>query len=91
MYTAFALLILFVDIVLFYINNHLIKLLNGIAMNKLIKLQEVEQVTGLKKSTIYQRIKEGRFLVAVRLGSRSVAWKSEEIQEWTESRPRVKS
>jgi len=44
-----------------------------------------------KKSTIYQRIKEGRFPVAVRLGSRSVAWKSEEIQEWKESRPRVKS
>ena len=59
-------------------------------MNRLMKLPEVEHVTGLKKSSIYKRIIEGLFPVAVQLGARSVAWKSEEIQEWIQNRPRVK-
>ena len=59
-------------------------------MNRLIRLSEVEYLTGLKKSEIYKRIKEGRFPLAVKLGARAVAWKSVEIEEWIESRPRVK-
>ena len=55
----------------------------------LLRMYQVENATGLKKSALYQRIKDGSFPAAVRLGPKSVAWKSNEIQEWIESRPRV--
>ena len=57
---------------------------------RLLRLVQVEIITGLKKSAIYAKIKTGRFPVAVRLGSRSVAWRSDEIQSWIENRPRAK-
>jgi len=59
-------------------------------MNRVMRLPEVEHVTGLKRSSIYRLIKEGRFPVQIKLGARSVAWKSEEIQERIDNRPRVK-
>ena len=55
----------------------------------LLRLAQVEAATGLKKSAIYSKIKTGGFPSAVRLGSRSVAWRSDEIQRWIEERPRA--
>jgi prophage regulatory protein len=55
----------------------------------LLRLGQVEKATGLKKSAIYARIKTGEFPAAVRLGSRSVAWRSDNIQEWIDSLPKV--
>ena len=56
----------------------------------LLRLAQVENATGLKKSAIYEKIKTGGFPVAVRLGSRSVAWRSDEIQRWIQERPRAR-
>ena len=56
----------------------------------LLRLGQVEQATGLKKSAIYARIKTGDFPAAVRLGSRSVAWRSDDIQAWIDALPKVK-
>ncbi|HRB97294.1 MAG TPA: AlpA family transcriptional regulator [Nitrosomonas sp.] len=49
---------------------------------KFIKLDAVKSLTGLSRSSIYQFIHEGRFPASVKLGSRSVAWVSNEIEEW---------
>ncbi len=56
---------------------------------QLLRLHEVEKATGLKKSSIYQKMKEGKFPTAVRLSSRAVAWRSDEIRQWQDERPRV--
>ena len=58
-------------------------------MRRLLRLPEVEDVAGLKRSNIYLRIKEGNFPMPVILGARAVAWKSEKFLEWVENRPRV--
>jgi prophage regulatory protein len=55
----------------------------------LLRLGQVEQATGLKKSAIYAKIKSREFPAAVRLGSRSVAWRSDEIQAWIDGLPKV--
>ncbi len=55
----------------------------------LLRMPQVETATGLKKSALYQRMKEGTFPAAVRLGPKSVAWRSDEVQKWIENRPRV--
>lgn len=58
-------------------------------MGILIRLPDVERATGLKKTAIYKMIKEKLFPSAVRLGSRHVAWRSDEVQAWIDARPRV--
>ena len=49
---------------------------------KFLKLEAVKSVTGLSRSSIYQAIAEGRFPIQVKLGQRSVAWVSSEIDDW---------
>ena len=55
----------------------------------LLRLPQVELATGLKKSALHELINAGDFPRPVKLGSRSVAWRSDEVQAWIESRPRV--
>jgi prophage regulatory protein len=55
----------------------------------LLRLGQVEQATGLKKSAIYAKIKGREFPAAVRLGSRTAAWRSDEIQAWIDGLPKV--
>lgn len=57
--------------------------------NKLLRLPEVEATTGLKKSAIYVRVKDGSFPEPVRLGPKSVAWRFDEVQQWILELPRA--
>ena len=52
--------------------------------NKLtiLRRKEVEQRTGLSRSTIYLRIQEGTFPKPVNLGARAVGWLGHEIDAW---------
>jgi prophage regulatory protein len=49
---------------------------------KLLRLPEVKQTTGLSKSTIYARIAEGTFPKQIPLGPRLVVWMESDIQNW---------
>ncbi len=48
----------------------------------ILRRKQVEARTGLSRSTIYQRIKEGAFPEAINLGARAVGWVESEIDEW---------
>lgn len=48
----------------------------------LIKIQEVEQSVGHKKSYIYDRIKKGEFPAPKKLGSKSSRWVRGEVEAW---------
>jgi prophage regulatory protein len=50
------------------------------------RMQDVERVTGLKKSTLYLMIKRGDFPKAMQLSKRCVAWPRSVIDAWTTSR-----
>jgi prophage regulatory protein len=52
----------------------------------LLKLKEVQKITGLSRSSIYDYIDKGLFPTQVKLGERSVAWVDQEITAWVESR-----
>lgn len=57
------------------------------ALNRLIRLPELEVRVGLKKSTIYKLIGEGRFPKPVRLlGTRTVAWSEASVMRWVQDR-----
>jgi len=54
--------------------------------DRLVRLPEVEGMTGCKKSTIYQMIAEGRFPRPVRLSARHVAWPESAVLTWVQDR-----
>jgi len=52
----------------------------------ILRLPSVRAVTGLSRSTLYNRIAEGSFPAPISLGGRAVGWIEAEIQEWLEDR-----
>lgn len=52
------------------------------SIGPLMRLPSVETHTGLSKSEIYRRIKEGTFPKPLKLGARAVAWPAAEIDAW---------
>ncbi len=54
--------------------------------NMMLKLNTVIERTALSRSSIYQFAKEGKFPKAIKLGERSVAWASSEIDQWLAER-----
>jgi len=57
-----------------------------IPRDRLVRLPIVEEITGCKKSTIYQLMREGQFPKSVRLGSRTVAWPESAVLAWVQNR-----
>lgn len=57
----------------------------------LLRRPMVEQITGLGRSAIYAQVAQGVFPAPVRLTAKSVAWRSDEVQAWVDSRPSTKS
>lgn len=55
---------------------------------KLLNLPAVTEKVGLKKSAIYARIKNGTFPQPVRLGTRSIAFVEDEVEQWINALPR---
>lgn len=53
---------------------------------RFLRLQTVMERTGLSRSTIYERIDEGRFPRQMPLGPRSVGWLEADVSAWIEDR-----
>lgn len=53
---------------------------------KLLRLDAVEERTGLKKSSVYAGMKARTFPAAVRLSARAVAWRESDIDRWISDR-----
>jgi predicted DNA-binding transcriptional regulator AlpA len=51
---------------------------------------EVCRRTGRHRSSIWRDVRSGLMPLPVRIGLRSVAWYSDEIDEWISSRPRLR-
>jgi prophage regulatory protein len=45
-----------------------------------LRRKQVEQVVGLSRSTIYQRIQDGTFPKPISLGGRAVGWRTSDIE-----------
>jgi prophage regulatory protein len=52
----------------------------------ILRRKQVQERTGLSRSTIYLRIAQGTFPKTVSLGARAVGWLESEIEEWLNSR-----
>ena len=54
------------------------------AQPRFLRLPEVLEMTGMGKTFIYDRMKEGTFPKQIQLGSRSVVWNEQEVIQWME-------
>ncbi len=56
-------------------------------MDRLLRRRQVEEVTGLTRSSIYRLMQTGQFPRPVRVGPAAVRWRVSDITAWLESRP----
>lgn len=54
--------------------------------DRLIRLPEVEALTGCKKSTIYTLQAQNQFPKSIRLSARMVAWPETAVLQWVQDR-----
>ena len=54
--------------------------------DRLLRLKQVECLTGCRKSTLYRMMKQGRFPRSVEITPRLVAWSEAAVQQWIEER-----
>lgn len=52
--------------------------------NKIVRLPEVKDKTGLSRSSIYLRMSKGEFPKSISLGSRAIGWLESDIEQWLE-------
>ena len=48
----------------------------------ILRRRQVEQCTGLSRSTIYKRMRDGTFPPAIPLGGRMVGWRAADIEQF---------
>lgn len=53
--------------------------------DRLLRLPQVMDRVGLKRTAIYQRMREGRFPRSRSLGPRCTVWVEAEVDEWVRS------
>ena len=56
-----------------------------ITHKRLLRRVEVERLTALKRSAIYQKVTDGLFPPPVRIGWRSVRWRCTDLLAWIEN------
>lgn len=56
-------------------------------IDKILRRPEVENFTGLSRSTIYEAIAQNRFPKPIRIGKRAVGWRQSTIEAWLAGRP----
>ena len=55
--------------------------------NKILRFQDVTELTGLSRSTIWRKERLGLFPKRKQLGLNSVGWLASDIQQWLENLP----
>lgn len=56
---------------------------------RILRLPDVKAMSGLSRSAIYRKMRQGEFPQAVKLGPRAVGWRSADVRAWLQGRPPV--
>jgi prophage regulatory protein len=59
---------------------------NYAPLDRMLRRPEVEQVTGMARTTIYDGMAAGTFPKPVKIGARAVAWPESVIRNWIAER-----
>jgi len=53
---------------------------------RILRFKQVSELTGLKHTSIYEKIKSGEFPPSISLGTRARGWVASEIEGWISER-----
>lgn len=56
-------------------------------VERLLRREQVMELTGIRKSTLYTMVNAGTFPKQVRTGNRTVAWRLSDVMTWIENCP----
>jgi prophage regulatory protein len=62
-------------------------LVGGDGHARILRIGEVQRRTGLSRTTLWRRERNGRFPARRDLGGGMVGWLEREVEEWIEGRP----
>lgn len=54
--------------------------------DRFLRREDVERLTGLARSTLYEFMANGTFPKSIKIGGRAVAWAESDIARWQEAR-----
>ncbi|MDO3618800.1 AlpA family transcriptional regulator [Ralstonia pseudosolanacearum] len=54
--------------------------------NRILRIKQVMEITGLAKPTIYLHMKQGTFPRQIKLGPKAAGWLQADVQAWINSR-----
>lgn len=57
-------------------------MIHGKVPPRVLRLEQVKEITGLSRSTIYEYMKDGKFPLAIKLGTHRVGWVASEVEAW---------
>ncbi len=57
--------------------------------DRLLRREEVEEITGLSRSAIYRMMRAGEFPTPIKIGPRAVRWPKAELDEFLAKCPRA--
>ena len=56
-------------------------------MPRLMRLPDILEMTGLARSTVYRMVAEHKFPAPVKLATRAVGWRRDDVLHWFDERP----
>jgi prophage regulatory protein len=65
----------------------LLEVNSNIGSDRIIRKRELRQITGLSDTTIWRRIKAGKFPPSRNLSSSAVGWLESEVMAWMKGLP----
>jgi len=57
--------------------------------DRLLRRSQVEARTGLSRSSLYRKMRDGSFPEPLKISARAVRWPESEVAAWLASRPRA--
>ena len=55
----------------------------------LLTRQQVEKMLGIRRSTIYKLMRQGKLPEPIKISSGCVRWRKAELEDWINSRPKA--
>lgn len=56
-------------------------------LDRLLRLRDVMDATGLSRSTVYKLMREGSFPAPVHIGPKASRWRESAVRAWMDSLP----
>jgi prophage regulatory protein len=57
-------------------------------MSNMLRMRDVLAQTGLSRSTVWRKIRAGKFPPPIELSENAIGWSADVIAEWKANRPR---